>query len=94
MLSGLGTPDLSGRIGKPFYFTSDLFFQPRGGNEFSIEIVELDRQQGDVIETEIKGPPNKLFPSQPEYITHPDADHRRRGQVEARHRGLGRQGSR
>ncbi len=36
MLSGLGTPDLSGRIGKPFYFTSELFFQPHGGNEVSI----------------------------------------------------------
>ncbi len=70
MLSGLGTPDLSFRIGKPFYFTSELFFQPKGGNEISIEIVELIDNKG-VIDTEIKGPPNKLFPGQSEYITIP-----------------------
>lgn len=70
MLSGLGTPDLSGRIGKPFYFTSELFFQPRGGNEVSIEIVELEDNKG-TLTTEIKGPPNKLFPKQSEYIKIP-----------------------
>lgn len=70
MLSGLGTPDLSGRIGKPFYFTSELFFTPRGGNEVSIEIVELEDNKG-TIETEIKGPPNKLFPQQSDYIRIP-----------------------
>ncbi|MGE0641438.1 MAG: alkaline phosphatase family protein [Thermoanaerobaculia bacterium] len=70
MLSGLGTPDLSGRIGKPFYFTSELFFTPRGGNEVSIEIVELEDNKGR-IETEIKGPPNKLFPKQSDYIRIP-----------------------
>jgi len=70
MLSGLGTPDLSGRIGKPFYFTSELFFQPRGGNEVSIEIVELEDNKG-TLATEIKGPPNKLFPKQSDYIRIP-----------------------
>lgn len=70
MLSGLGTPDLSGRIGKPFYFTSELFFQPRGGNEVSIEIVELEDNKG-TLATEIKGPPNKLFPKQSDYIKIP-----------------------
>jgi hypothetical protein len=70
MLSGLGTPDLSGRIGKPFYFTSELFFQPRGGNEVSIEIVELEDNKGS-LDTEIKGPPNKLFPKQSDYIRIP-----------------------
>ncbi len=70
MLSGLGTPDLSGRIGKPFYFTSELFFQPRGGNEVSIEIVELEDNKG-TLQTEIKGPPNKLFPKQSDYIRIP-----------------------
>ncbi len=34
LLSGLGVPDLSGRIGKPFYFTSELFFTPKGGGDF------------------------------------------------------------
>ena len=46
MLSGLGVPDLSGRIGKPFYFTSELFFPPREGDDFSIEIVELEANKG------------------------------------------------
>ena len=62
LLSGLGVPDISGRIGKPFYFTSELFFQPKSGNEFSIEVVELIDNKG-VIPTEIKGPPDKLFRS-------------------------------
>src|SRR5262249_19348410 len=42
MLSGLGVPDLSGRIGKPSYYTSDPFFAPREGNEFSVEITRLE----------------------------------------------------
>jgi predicted AlkP superfamily phosphohydrolase/phosphomutase len=70
MLSGLGTPDLSGRIGKPFYFTSELFWQPRGDNEVSIEVVELIDNRG-VIPAEIQGPPNKLFPGGPKYIEIP-----------------------
>ncbi len=69
LLTGLGTPDLSLRIGKPFYFTSELFFQPRGGGDFSTEVVELVDNKGR-IETEIKGPPDKLFapPDQPRYL--------------------------
>jgi predicted AlkP superfamily phosphohydrolase/phosphomutase len=71
LLTGLGTPDLSGRIGKPFYFTSELFFQPKGGGDFSVEVVELIDNKG-VIDTEIKGPPNELFPGQGEdYIKIP-----------------------
>jgi predicted AlkP superfamily phosphohydrolase/phosphomutase len=70
LLTGLGTPDLSGRIGKPFYFTSELFFQPKGGGDFSVEVVELVDNKG-VIETEIKGPPNELFPDKGGYITIP-----------------------
>ncbi|MEO8504020.1 MAG: alkaline phosphatase family protein [Acidobacteriota bacterium] len=73
MLSGLGTPDISGRIGKPFYFTSELFFQPKGGGDFKGEIEQLLDNKG-VIPTEIKGPPNKLFPSasgKTEYISIP-----------------------
>lgn len=61
LLSGLGLPDLSGRIGKPFYFTSELFFQPKGGGDFKVEVVELADNRG-TIETEIKEVPNKLFP--------------------------------
>ena len=70
LLAGLGTPDLSGRIGKPFYFTSELFFQPKGDNEVSVEIVNLVDNKGE-IPTEIKGPPNKLFPGGPDYISIP-----------------------
>ncbi|MHB0968701.1 MAG: alkaline phosphatase family protein [Thermoanaerobaculia bacterium] len=71
MLSGLGTPDVSGRIGKPFYFTSELEL-PKGGsgsNEFSIEISQLEDNRG-VIETKLVGPPNKLF-KEPAYISIP-----------------------
>jgi predicted AlkP superfamily phosphohydrolase/phosphomutase len=65
MLSGLGVPDVSGRVGKPFFFTSELNVN-RAGGEFSIEVVELEDNKG-VIPTKIKGPPNKLF-KDPDYI--------------------------
>ncbi|MCL4839232.1 MAG: alkaline phosphatase family protein [Thermoanaerobaculia bacterium] len=70
LLAGLGTPDLSFRIGKPFYFTSELFFQPKGHGDFSIETVELVDNKG-VIPTEIQGPPNKLFPERSAYVKIP-----------------------
>jgi len=70
LLSGLGVPDISKRIGKPFYFTSELFFTPKGGGDFSLEVVELVDNRG-VIETEIQGPPNDLFPEASKYITIP-----------------------
>jgi predicted AlkP superfamily phosphohydrolase/phosphomutase len=60
LLSGLGVPDLSARIGKPFYFTSELFFQPKGGGDFSVEVVELVDNKG-TLETEIKEVPDELF---------------------------------
>ena len=70
MLSGLGVPDMSGRVGKPFYFTSELDFH-RGGstNEFSIDVVQLEDNKG-VINAHIQGPPNKLF-GNPPYILIP-----------------------
>jgi predicted AlkP superfamily phosphohydrolase/phosphomutase len=70
LLSGLGVPDLSFRMGKPFYFTSELFFQPKTGGDFSLEVVELIDNQGE-IPTKIKGPPNKLFPEGERYIEIP-----------------------
>jgi predicted AlkP superfamily phosphohydrolase/phosphomutase len=68
MLSGLGVPDISGRVGKPFFFTSELNVNREGG-EFSIEVVQLEDNKG-VIQTKIQGPPNKLF-NDPPYITIP-----------------------
>jgi len=64
MLSGLGVPDISGRVGKPFYFTSELDLKQGGSNEFSIEVVQLEDNKG-VIRTQIQGPPNKLFGDPP-----------------------------
>jgi predicted AlkP superfamily phosphohydrolase/phosphomutase len=60
LLSGLGVPDLSGRIGKPSYFTSDPFFTAREGNDFSIDLVRLESNTGKLA-TRISGPPGKPF---------------------------------
>src|SRR4051795_1054361 len=69
MLSGLGVPDVSGRVGKPFYFTSELDFHRVGNNEFSIDVVQLEDNKGRIA-TKIQGPPNKLF-GPPPYISIP-----------------------
>ncbi|HEV7572108.1 MAG TPA: alkaline phosphatase family protein [Thermoanaerobaculia bacterium] len=69
MLSGLGVPDVSGRVGKPFFFTSELDFHRSGANEFSIEVVQLEDNKGR-ISAKIQGPPNKLFGTPP-YISIP-----------------------
>jgi predicted AlkP superfamily phosphohydrolase/phosphomutase len=60
LLAGLGVPDVSGRIGRPSYYTSDPFFSARNGNDFSIELVRLDSNVG-TIATRIAGPPAKYF---------------------------------
>ncbi len=60
MLSGLGVPDLSGRIGKPAYYTSDPFFAPREGNDFSVDIVRLESNGGRQV-ARIAGPPGRPF---------------------------------
>jgi predicted AlkP superfamily phosphohydrolase/phosphomutase len=70
LLSGLGVPDLSKRIGKPFYFTSELFFTPKGGGDFKVEVVELPDNKGE-IDTEIKEIPNDLFPGHGDFVTIP-----------------------
>lgn len=59
-LSGLGVPDLSGRIGKPFYFTSDPFFTVREGNDFSVDVIKLESNSGRQT-VKIGGPPGKPF---------------------------------
>ena len=60
LLSGLGVPDISGRIGRPAFYTSDPFYAVREGNDFSIDLVRLPANAGR-IETKIVGPPGKLF---------------------------------
>ena len=60
MLSGLGVPDLSGRIGKPAFYTSDPFFTPREGNDFSVEVTRLETNAGKQV-TRIAGPPGRAF---------------------------------
>ncbi len=61
MLSGLGVPDMRGRIGTPTYYTSDPTFQPgAGSNEFSLELVRLADHRG-TINTRVIGPFNKPF---------------------------------
>ncbi len=64
LLSGLGVPDVRGRIGTPSYYTSDPFFAPRNKNEFSVELVRLESNTG-TIRTEVFGPYNKLFSKPP-----------------------------
>ncbi|HEX4825479.1 MAG TPA: alkaline phosphatase family protein [Candidatus Polarisedimenticolaceae bacterium] len=62
MLSGLGVPDMRGRVGTPTFYTSDPTFEPGGGtgNEFSLELVRLAEHRG-TIETRVLGPLNKPF---------------------------------
>jgi predicted AlkP superfamily phosphohydrolase/phosphomutase len=59
LLSGLGVPDMRGRIGSPSLFTSDAAFA-LPDNQFSVEIVQLPGRRGR-IETAIAGPTNKPF---------------------------------
>jgi predicted AlkP superfamily phosphohydrolase/phosphomutase len=59
MLSGLGVPDMRGRIGTPVMYVSDPAYQVRD-NEFSIEVVRLPQSQGR-IDTALIGPYNKPF---------------------------------
>ena len=59
MLSGLGVPDMRGRVGTPSYYTSDPSMNA-GDNEFSLEILPLSGRTG-TITSVIKGPANKPF---------------------------------
>ena len=61
MLSGLGVPDLRGRIGSPAFYSSDEALKQRlGENQFSIEFIPLAAATGR-IETQVVGPYNKAF---------------------------------
>ncbi len=60
LLSGLGVPDMRGRVGTPYMFTTDNSLMV-GENEFSVEVVFLDFTQIPDFETTIVGPSNKPF---------------------------------
>lgn len=59
MLSGLGVPDMRGRVGTPALYTSDPSFSG-GDNEFSVEILVLPERRGPIA-TRVIGPYNKPF---------------------------------
>ncbi len=59
MLSGLGVPDMRGRVGTPSYYTSDPTFRI-DNNEFSLELIKLPARRG-TIQTRLIGPDNKPF---------------------------------
>src|SRR6266571_3857773 len=59
MLSGLGVPDMRGRIGSPSLYTSDPSLSLRD-NQFSVEIVHLGAKRGS-LDTVIVGPLNQPF---------------------------------
>jgi predicted AlkP superfamily phosphohydrolase/phosphomutase len=58
-LSGLGVPDMRGRVGTPSYYTSEPGFKVND-NEFSVEVIPVPARRG-VIESSIYGPFNKPF---------------------------------
>jgi predicted AlkP superfamily phosphohydrolase/phosphomutase len=62
MLSGLGVPDMRGRVGTPTFYSSDPDFKPggNGANEFSLEFIRLEAGRG-TIATRVVGPNNKPF---------------------------------
>jgi len=61
MLSGLGVPDIRGRIGSPAIYTSDPGAKDRlAENQFSIELIPLAGSSGR-LDTHVVGPYNKPF---------------------------------
>ncbi len=59
MLSGLGVPDMRGRLLTPSYYTSEPGFQVTD-NEFSVEVIALPGREG-TMRSLIYGPMNKPF---------------------------------
>ncbi|MFQ5701257.1 MAG: alkaline phosphatase family protein [Acidobacteriota bacterium] len=59
MLSGLGVPDIRGRLLTPSYYTSEPGFHV-DDNEFSVEVIPLAGRSGR-LESSIYGPTNKPF---------------------------------
>ena len=60
LLSGLGVPDMRGRVGTPYIFTTDPTLTA-GDNEFSVDIVPVDPAAALPVRTHIQGPFNKPF---------------------------------
>jgi predicted AlkP superfamily phosphohydrolase/phosphomutase len=60
LLSGLGVPDIRGRVGTPYIFTTDTALSA-GSNEFSVDIVPLPGGAPQPVRTKIQGPFNKPF---------------------------------
>ncbi len=60
LLSGLGVPDVRGRVGTPYIFTTDTALSA-GSNEFSVDIVPLAGDAPQPVHTKIQGPFNKPF---------------------------------
>lgn len=60
LLSGLGVPDIRGRVGTPYVFTTDPTLTA-GDNEFSVDIVPVPRDAPMPVRVTIQGPFNKPF---------------------------------
>ncbi len=59
MISGLGVPDMRGRVGTPSLWTTDPAYTSTD-NQFSLEITKLPARRG-LVETRIVGPTNYPF---------------------------------
>ncbi len=59
MLSGLGVPDMRGRVGTPSFYTSEAGFKVTD-NEFAVEVIPLEGRRG-VVHSSIYGPLNMPF---------------------------------
>lgn len=55
LLTGLGTPDITGSIGKPSFFTTSKSLMPSTG-EFTVTFTKLDETSGGVYYTFVTGP--------------------------------------
>lgn len=60
LLSGLGVPDIRGRVGTPYVFTTDPSLTA-GDNEFSVDVVPVPKDAPRPVTVKIQGPFNKLF---------------------------------
>jgi predicted AlkP superfamily phosphohydrolase/phosphomutase len=78
-LSGLGVPDMRGRVGTPSYYTSEPGFKVTD-NEFSVEVIPLPAKRG-VIDSSVYGPFNKPFYEYPLEKAAARADPRERRRV-------------